>query len=108
MQEYLFLVSLQSGTSPLVFKPPQLTLYPSPTTSAVDNFQNLGFDNSQSPDKFTGKPKIFSHPTISQERLKHKSMFTFTLLTIYPYTSSMARHMVAAQGGKRFEIDGQK
>ena len=57
MWKNVFLVSLHSCTSPLVRAPPQLPLYPSPTTYAVDNFQHLVFGNSQSPDKFTGKPK---------------------------------------------------
>ena len=57
-------------------------LFPSPITCAVDYFQRLRFGNSQSPDKFTGKPKIFSHPKNSQESLKQKSTFTFTLRTI--------------------------
>ena len=35
---------------------------PSPNTWAVDNFQRLRFDNSQSPDKFTGSPKTVIHP----------------------------------------------
>ena len=95
----IFLVSSYSCTSPLVGAPPQMTLSPSPTTCAVDDFQHLRFGNSQSPDKFTGKPKIVSHPTISKERLKHKPMLTFKLRTIYPYTRPMARRIVAARGG---------
>ena len=63
----IFLVSLHSG--PL---PPQLTLFPLPTTCTVDDFQHLRFGNSQSPNKFTGKPKtqikiyiyIAHHPPI--------------------------------------------
>ena len=85
------LVSSHSFTSPLVRAPPQLPISPSPTTSGVDNFQHLIFGNSQSPDKFTGKPKIVSHPKSSQKSLKHKSTFTFTLRTIYPSTRSMAQ-----------------
>ena len=53
----IFLVSLHSCTSPLVHAPPQLTLFPSTTTCAVEDSQHLRFGNSQSPDKFTGKPK---------------------------------------------------
>ena len=49
----------------------------------LDDFQRLRFDNSQSSDKLTGKPKIVSLPKSSQEILKHKSTFTFTLRTIY-------------------------
>ena len=51
----------------------------------VDNFQRLIFGNSRSPKNFTGKPKIVSLPTSSQESVKHKSTFTFkfTLRTIY-------------------------
>ena len=86
-----FLVSSHSRPSPLVRAPPQLTLFPSPNTCAVDDFQRLRFGNSQSPEKFTGNPKIFSHPISSQESLKHKSTFTFTLRTIYPSTRSMAQ-----------------
>ena len=85
------LVSLNLRISPLVRAPPQLKIPPSPNNRAVDNFQRFIFGNSQSPDKFIGKPKIVSHPKISQKILKHKSMFTFTLRTIYPYLRSMAR-----------------
>ena len=85
----IFLVILYSRTSPLVSAPPQLTCFPSPTTCALDDIQRLIFDNSQLPDKFTGKPKIVSHPKSSQGSLKHKSTFTFTLLVIYPSTRSM-------------------
>ena len=84
----IFLVISHLCASPLVRAPPQLPLSPSSTTCAVDNFQLLIFGNSQSPDKFTGKPTIVSHPTSSQEILKHKSTFTFTLRTIYPSTRS--------------------
>ena len=104
----IFLVSLHSRTFPLVRAHPYLTISLSPTTCGVDNFQCLIFGNSRSPNKFTGKPKIVSHPTISQERLKKKSMFTFTLRTIYPSTRSMACWIVATQGGQLFETDGQK
>ena len=79
----IFFVSLQLRTSHLVCAPPQLKLSPSPTTCAVDYFQRLRFFNSRLLEKFTGKPKIVSHPTSSQEILKHKSTFTFTLRTIY-------------------------
>ena len=85
-----FWVSLHSFTRPLGCAPPQLPLYPSPTTCIVDDLQRLRFSNSQSPDKFKGKPKIVSHPTSSQDSLKQKSTFTFTLRTIYPSTRSMA------------------
>ena len=73
----IFLVSSHSNTSTLVRAPPQLTLYPSPTTCAVDNFQRLRFGNSQSPDKFTGKPKIVSHPTSSQESVKKINVYIY-------------------------------
>ena len=69
----IFLVSLRLCTSPLVCAPPQLTLslhlppLQRPIICAVDNFQRLIFGNSQSPDNFTGKPKIVSLPTSSQE-----------------------------------------
>ena len=53
----IFLVIFHSLTSPLVSAPPQLPLSPSPTTCAVENFQRWIFVKSQSPDKFTGKPK---------------------------------------------------
>ena len=85
----IFLVIMHSCTSSLVRAPPQLPLYPSPTTCVVYDFQHLIFGNSKSPDKFTGKPKIANHPTISQESLKHKSTFKFKLRTIYPSTRSM-------------------
>ena len=55
----------------------------------IEKIRRLIFDNSQSPDKLTGKPKIVSLPTSLQESVKHKSTFTFTfafaftLLTIY-------------------------
>ena len=39
---------------------------------AVDDFQRLIFENSQSSDKFAWKPKIVSDPNISQERLKEQ------------------------------------
>ena len=39
---------------------------------AVDDFERLRFGNSQSHNKFTGKPKIVSHLTSSQESLKQK------------------------------------
>ena len=83
------LVSLHSRTSHLVRAPPQLNFffaYPSFNGCAVfevDDFQRLIFDNSQSSNNFSGKPKTVSHPTISQESLEQKSMFTFTLRTIY-------------------------
>ena len=85
----ILLVIMHSCTSSLVRAPPQLPLYPSPTTCVVYDFQHLIFGNSKSPDKFTGKPKIANHPTISQESLKHKSTFKFKLRTIYPSTRSM-------------------
>ena len=53
----IFLMISHSRISPLVSAPPQLPLFPSPTTFVVDNFQRLRFGNSQSPDKFTGNPK---------------------------------------------------
>ena len=50
-------------------------------------FPTLDIRKGQSPDKFTGKPKMASLPTSSQESVKHKWMFTFTftltLRTIY-------------------------
>ena len=42
---------------------------------AVDYFQCLIFGNSQSYDKFVGKPKLVSHPTSSQEILKQQINF---------------------------------
>ena len=75
----IFLESSYLRPLPLICVPPQLKISPSPTTCAVDYFQCLIFINSHSPYKFTGKPKIVSHPTSSQESLKHKSMFKFTL-----------------------------
>ena len=87
----IFLVSSHSCNSHFVPVPPQLTLSPSPITRVVDNSQHLIFGNSQSPGKFTGKPKIVNHPTSSQEILKQKSTLTVILRTIYPYTRSMAQ-----------------
>ena len=87
----IFLVSLHSCTSPLVHAPTQLPIFPSPDTCRVDNFQRLRFGNIQSPKKFTGKPKITSHQKSSQERLKHKSTFTFTFRTVYSYMRSTAQ-----------------
>ena len=55
--ENIFSVISHSCTTPLVRAPPQLPLFPSFTTCAVDDFQHLRFGNSQSPVKFTGKPK---------------------------------------------------
>ena len=78
-------------SSPLVCAPPQLRLFPSPTTCTVDHFERSRFSNSQSPNNFTGKHKIVSHPTRSQESVKHKSTFIFTLRTIYPSMTSMAQ-----------------
>ena len=98
----IFLLILHLCTSPLGTEPPQLTLFSSPTTCMLDNFQRLIFGNSQSPNKFTGNPKTFSHLKISQERQKHKLMFTFTRPTVYPSTRSMACHIFAARGGKLF------
>ena len=56
-----------------------------PGMCAVENFQRFKFGNSQSPDNFTGNPKIFSLPKMSQESVKHKStfMFKFILHAIY-------------------------
>ena len=96
----IFLVSFHFCNSPLVRAPHQLTLSPSPTTCAVDYFRRLIFSDSQSPNKFIGNSKIVCHPTSSQERLNHKSMFTFTFRIIYPYMRSMARCIVAARGGQ--------
>ena len=96
-------MSLHLHPLPLVRATPLLNFLPSPTTCAVDNFQHLRFGN-----KFTGKPKIVSHPTSSQESLKHKSMLTFQFHTIYPYTRSMARSIVAERGGQLFATDGWK
>ena len=42
------------------------------TMCALDDFQCLIFENSQSSNKFTGKPKIFSDPTSSQKSLKQQ------------------------------------
>ena len=92
----IILVSSHSRPLTLVCAPPQRKLSPSPTTCAVDNFQRLRFGNSLSPDKFTGNSRIVSHTTSSQESLKHESMFTFTLRTIYPSTRAMACRIVAA------------
>ena len=72
----MFLVSSNSRTPPLVCAPPQLTLPPSPTTC-------LRFGDIQSPDKFTGNPKIVSHLTSSQEILN-------TQINIYIY---IAHHL---------------
>ena len=55
--ENIFLVSLHSCTSPLVRAPHQLPLSSPPTTCVVDDSQRLRFGNSQSPEKFTGKPR---------------------------------------------------
>ena len=52
-------------------------------TCAVDNFQRLIFGNIQSPENFTGNPKIFSQPTSSQESLN-------TQINIYIY---IAHHL---------------
>ena len=57
MWKNMCLVSSQSRTSPLVSAATQLTLFPSPTTCAVDDFRLLIFGNSHSPDKLTGNPK---------------------------------------------------
>ena len=100
----IFLVSLHSRPLPLVHAPPQMILSPSPTTCTVDYLQPLIFGNSQSTDKFTGNPRIVSHPTSSQERLKHESMFKFTLRTIYPYMRSAPLRIVASREGQLFEI----
>ena len=56
-----------------------------PGMCAVDNFQRFRFGNSQSPEKFTGNPKIVSLSTSSQESVELKSRFAFkfTLRTIY-------------------------
>ena len=69
-----------TDTFPFTYHP-----FNGPGMCAVDNLQRLRFDNSQSPDKFTGKPKIVSLRTSSQESVKHTSTFTFTftLRTIY-------------------------
>ena len=75
----IFLVSLQSHTSPLVCATPPtetslFTFHPfnGRTMCTVDNFQQLWFGNSQSTNNFKGKPKIVSHPTSSQEILKQQ------------------------------------
>ena len=44
--------------------------YNGPGMCEVYNFQRLIFGNSQSPDRFTGNPKIVSLPTSSQEIVK--------------------------------------
>ena len=88
-----FLVSYHSRTSPLVRAPLQLTCLPSFTTCAVDDFLRLIFGNRRSPDKFTGKHKRVSHPTSSQESLKHRSTFKFTLRTIYEVNGT-ARYLI--------------
>ena len=62
---HLWFVHLPKWHFPLHLPPLQR-----PGMCAVDNFQPLRFVNSQSPDKFTGKPKIFSLPTSSQESVK--------------------------------------
>ena len=88
----IFLVSSRLCISPLVCAPPPTDTsyfiyhpFNGPSMYTVDNFQCLRFGNSQSPDKFIGKPKIVSLPTSSHESVKHKSTFmlTFTLHTIY-------------------------
>ena len=104
----IFLVISHSRPLPLVGAPPKLTLLPSPTTCAVENFQRLRFVNSQSLDKFTGNPKIVSHSKSSQESLKHQSIFTFTFRTIYPSTRSMSCRIVPKRGGQVFETYSQK
>ena len=91
VQEHLFgefaLVNLTFGswtspndTAPFTYQP-----FNVPGMCAEEKFQPWGFGNSWSPEKFTGKPKIVSLPTSSQESVKHKSLFTFTftLYTIY-------------------------
>ena len=87
----IFLVSLHSCNLPLVHATLQLTLSPSPTTCAIDYFQCFIFGNSQYTNKFTVNSKVVIHLTSSQESLKHKSTFAFTLHTIYPSTRSMAQ-----------------
>ena len=87
MQGYLFgefvLVQLTFCLCNPPTDTPPFTYYPfnGPGMCAVYYFQRLRFGNSQSPENFTGKPKIVS----SQENLKHKSTFkfTFTLRTVY-------------------------
>ena len=61
-----------------------------PEMCAVDNFQRSIFGNSQSPEKFTGKPKIVSLPTSSQESVQQKytHTFTFKLCNIYEINST--------------------
>ena len=59
----IFLVSFHLHNS---CAPPQLIIFPSTNICAVEDIQRLRFGISKSPDKFTGKPKIVSHPKISQ------------------------------------------
>ena len=87
----IILVSSHSCTSPLVRAPPQYKNLTSSTNYALDDSQRLRFVNSQSHKKFTGKPKIVSQPTSSQESLNYKSTFTFILRTIHPSTRSMTQ-----------------
>ena len=100
VQEHVFgdfaLVYLTSGscTSPTDTSPFTYHPFNGPVMCAVDNFQRLRFGNSQSPDKFTGKPKIVSFLTSSQDSVKQKSMFMFTVTsrTIYK-VSGTARYI---------------
>ena len=78
-----FFVQFKRAHLKNICAPPQLTISPSPTTCAVDYLQRLIFGNSQSPENFTGNPKIVNQPTSSQEIWKHKPTFTFTLCNIY-------------------------
>ena len=67
-----------TDTFPFTYQPHNV-----PRMCKVVNFQRLRFDNSQSPDKYTGKPKIVSLPKNSKEGVKKRTfMFTFILRTI--------------------------
>ena len=77
-QEYLFsefaLTKLTIGpcTSPIDISPFTYHPFNNPGMCTVANFQCLRIVIGQSPDKFTGKPKLVSHPNNSQEILKQK------------------------------------
>ena len=87
----IFLMSSHSCASTFARATTQYTDLPSPTTCMVEDFRRLRFVNIQSHKKFTGKPRIVSHPKSSQESLKHKSIFMFITRTIHPSTISMAQ-----------------
>ena len=89
VQEHLFgeftLVHLTFGlcTSPTDNSSFTYHSFNGPNMCAVENFQRLRFGNSQSTDKFKGKPKIVSLPKISQQCLRLHLHCT-------PYTRSMS------------------